>query len=126
MENLLAVVLARAGNIDSARVLIAHWPGRTDNYMAMAALVAVGDTATALDRFERAQPDPSYWAYLHRPEFDALHGNPRYGAAFGGAAANWSGGAMNRTLVTSNSLPATTTPQSSSRARERSQESATS
>lgn len=78
MENLLAMVLARAGNIDSARILIAHWPGRTDNYMAMAALVAVGDTAAALDRFERAQPDPSYWAYLHRPEFDALHGNPRY------------------------------------------------
>lgn len=77
-ENTLAIVLARAGNIDSARALIAHWPGRTDNYMAMAALVAVGDTAAALDRFERAQPDPSYWAYLHRPEFDALHGNRRY------------------------------------------------
>jgi len=78
MENLLALVLARAGHVDSARVLIAHWAGRTDNHMAMAALVAVGDTATALDRFERAQPDPAYWAQLHRPEFDPLHGNPRY------------------------------------------------
>jgi len=31
-----------------------------------------------LDRFERAGPNPAYWTRLHRPEFDALHGNPRY------------------------------------------------
>ncbi len=46
--------------------------------MVMAALVAVGDTAEALDRLERAPPDPATWSLLRRPEFDALHGNPRY------------------------------------------------
>ena len=74
----LAVVLARAGDTAQARAFIAHWPGRTDHWLVMAALVAVGDTAAALDRFKRAQPDPSYWETLHRPEFDVLHDNPRY------------------------------------------------
>jgi hypothetical protein len=27
---------------------------------------------------ERAAPVPYLWAGLRRPEFDALHGNPRY------------------------------------------------
>jgi len=38
----------------------------------------VGDTTAALDRMERASPSPELWAALHRPEFDTLHGNPRY------------------------------------------------
>jgi tetratricopeptide (TPR) repeat protein len=78
LENVLATVLARVGDSTRARALIAHWAGRTDHYMAMAALVAVGDTAEALGRLERASPDPNLWPALHRPEFDALHGNPRY------------------------------------------------
>jgi len=78
MESVLATVLARAGDSSRARALIAHWPGRTDHWLIMAALVAVGDTAAALDRLERASPVPYLWAALRRPEFDALHGNPRY------------------------------------------------
>jgi Flp pilus assembly protein TadD len=78
MENLLAVVLARAGDSARARALIAHWPGRAGHWLVMAALLAVGDTAATLDRFERAPPDPSYWWALHRPEFDALRGSPRF------------------------------------------------
>jgi TolB-like protein/tetratricopeptide (TPR) repeat protein len=78
MEHVLALVLTRAGDSARARALIAHWPGRTDHWLVMAALVAVGDTAAALDRLERAVPNPATWAMLHRPEFDALHGNPRY------------------------------------------------
>jgi adenylate cyclase len=77
-ENMLAIVVARAGDTTRARALIAHWAGRTDNAFIAAALVAVGDTAEALDRLERASPSPDFWAALHRPEFDALHGNPRY------------------------------------------------
>jgi hypothetical protein len=57
---------------------MAHWPGRNEHWLIMAALVAVGDTAAALDRLERASPVPYLWAGLRRPEFDALHGNPRY------------------------------------------------
>jgi TolB-like protein len=78
MESTLATVLARAGDSTRARALISHWPGRTDHWLIMAALVAVGDTAAALDRLERAAPVPYLWAALRRPEFDALHGNPRY------------------------------------------------
>src|SRR5256886_14648774 len=78
MENVLATVLARAGDSAQARALVAHWPGRTEHWLIMAALVAVGDTAAALDRLERASPVPYLWAALRRPEFDALHGNPRY------------------------------------------------
>ena len=78
MESVLATVLARAGDSARARALIGHWPGRTDHWLIMAALVAVGDTAAALDRLERASPVPTLWAALRRPEFDALHGNPRY------------------------------------------------
>jgi len=78
MESVLATVLARAGDSARARALMAHWPGRTDHWLVMAALLAVGDTAATLDRLERALPNPGYWARLHRPEFDVLHGNPRY------------------------------------------------
>lgn len=78
MENVLALVLAHAGDSTRARALIAHWAGRTDHWVVMAALLAVGDTAEALDRLEHAIPDPNLWSSLHRPEFDGLHGNPRY------------------------------------------------
>lgn len=78
MESMLATVLAHAGDSARARALLAHWPGRTDHWLIMAALVAVGDTAAALDRMERASPAPFLWRALRRPEFDALHGNPRY------------------------------------------------
>jgi DNA-binding winged helix-turn-helix (wHTH) protein/TolB-like protein/Flp pilus assembly protein TadD len=78
MESVLAIVLARAGDRARARALMAHWPGRNEHWLIMAALVAVGDTAAALDRLERASPVPYLWAGLRRPEFDALHGNPRY------------------------------------------------
>jgi serine/threonine-protein kinase len=78
MENALAVILARAGDSTRARELIAHWSGRSDHWVVMAALVAVGDAAAALERLQRALPAPNLWAALHRPEFDALHGNPRY------------------------------------------------
>jgi len=78
MESVLAIVLARAGERARARALMAHWPGRNEHWLIMAALVAVGDTAGALDRLERASPVPYLWAGLRRPEFDALHGNPRY------------------------------------------------
>jgi DNA-binding winged helix-turn-helix (wHTH) protein/TolB-like protein/Flp pilus assembly protein TadD len=78
MESVLATVLARAGDSARARALMAHWPGRNEHWLIMAALVAVGDTAAALDRLERASPVPYLWAGLRRPEFDALHGNPRY------------------------------------------------
>jgi DNA-binding winged helix-turn-helix (wHTH) protein/TolB-like protein len=78
MESVLAIVLARAGDSARARALLAHWPGRNEHWLIMAALVAVGDTAAALDRLERASPVPYLWAGLRRPEFDTLHGNPRY------------------------------------------------
>src|SRR6266849_6331780 len=78
MESVLATVLARAGDSARARALMAHWPGRNEHWLIMAALVAVGDTAAALDRLERASPVPYLWAGLRRPEFDALHGSPRY------------------------------------------------
>src|SRR5439155_1489070 len=86
MESVLAIVLAHAGDGSRARALIAHWPGRTDHWLSMAALVAVGDTADALDRLERAPHVPYLWAALRRPEFDALHGNPRYERVL---AASW-------------------------------------
>jgi DNA-binding winged helix-turn-helix (wHTH) protein/TolB-like protein/Flp pilus assembly protein TadD len=78
MESVLATVLAHAGDRARARALMAHWPGRNEHWLIMAALVAVGDTGAALDRAERASPVPYLWAGLRRPEFDALHGNPRY------------------------------------------------
>src|SRR5258705_7075885 len=78
MESVLAIVLAHAGDSGRARALMAHWPGRNEHWLIMAALVAVGDTAAALDRLERPTPVPYLWAGLRRPEFDALHGNPRY------------------------------------------------
>src|SRR6267378_1441016 len=78
MESVLATVLAHAGDSARARALMAHWPGRNEHWLIMAALVAVGDTAAALDRLEHASPVPYLWAGLRRPEFDALHGNPRY------------------------------------------------
>ncbi len=78
MESVLATVLAHAGDSARARALMAHWPGRNEHWLVMAALVAVGDTAAALDRLEHASPVPYLWAGLRRPEFDALHGNSRY------------------------------------------------
>src|SRR5882672_1312826 len=78
MESVLATVLAHAGDSARARALMAHWPGRNEHWLIMAALVAVGDTAAALDRLEHASPVPYLWAGLRRPEFDALHGNSRY------------------------------------------------
>jgi len=44
----------------------------------MAVLLVLGDTAATLDGLERLPPDPSSWWWLHQPEFDGLHGNPRY------------------------------------------------
>ena len=78
MESVLAIVAAHAGDRTRARTLMGHWPGRNEHWLIMAALVAVGDTAAALDRLERASPVPYLWAGLRRPEFDALHGNARY------------------------------------------------
>jgi DNA-binding winged helix-turn-helix (wHTH) protein/TolB-like protein/Flp pilus assembly protein TadD len=78
MESVLATVLAHAGDSSRARALMAHWPRRNEHWLIMAALVAMGDTAAALDRLERASAVPYLWAGLRRPEFDALHGNPRY------------------------------------------------
>lgn len=78
MESVLAIVVAHAGDRTRARTLMAHWPGRNEHWLIMAALVAAGDTAAALDRLERASPVPYLWAGLRRPEFDALRGNPRY------------------------------------------------
>ena len=78
MESVLAIVVAHAGDRARARTLMAHWPRRNEHWLIMAALVAAGDTAAALDRLERASPVPYLWAGLRRPEFDALHGNPRY------------------------------------------------
>jgi Flp pilus assembly protein TadD len=78
VENVLAIVLARAGDTTRARTLIGHWMGRTAHWSVFAAQVAVGDTAAALDGLEAARTDPGYWMVLHFPEFDALHGNRRY------------------------------------------------
>lgn len=77
VENQLAIVLAKAGDTTRARALISHWFWRA-GYWVAAAFLAVGDTAAALDRLERATPDPALWASLYRPELDALHGNPRF------------------------------------------------
>jgi len=78
MESVLATVLAHAGDSARARALMAHWPERNEHWLIMAALVAIGDTDGALERLERASPVPYLWAGLRRPEFDALHGHPRY------------------------------------------------
>src|SRR5439155_1621430 len=58
MESVLAIVLAHAGDGSRARALIAHWPGRPDHWLSMAALVAVADTAHPLDPVERAPHVP--------------------------------------------------------------------
>jgi Flp pilus assembly protein TadD len=78
IENVLAMVLARAGDTTRARALIGHWLGRTAHWSLFAAQLAVGDTAAALDGLEVARTDPGYWMVLHFPEFDDLHENPRY------------------------------------------------
>jgi adenylate cyclase len=78
IENTLALVLARAGDSTRARALIAPRPGRTEAFLTMAVLLALGDTAATLDGLERLPPDPISWWWLHQPEFDGLHGNPRY------------------------------------------------
>ena len=77
MQLVLALALVRAGDSTRARALIAPWSG-ADHWLVLAGLVALGDTAAALDRLEHWTPDPGIWAALHRPEFDVLHGNPRY------------------------------------------------
>jgi adenylate cyclase len=78
VPNFLAIVLARAGDTTRARALIEPWVGRTVHWSVFAALLAVGDTSAALSGIEAATPQPNYWMALHFPEFDALHGNPRY------------------------------------------------
>ena len=77
VEGFLAYAAVRAGDTTRARALLAHWPGRTD-FSIVIGLIALGDTAAALDRLERAAPDPGGWGLLQRPEFDPLHGNPRF------------------------------------------------
>ena len=76
-EGFLAYALARAGDTTRARALLAHWPGRTE-FSVVIGLLALGDTTAALDRLERAPPDPGGWGLLLRPEFDALRGNTRF------------------------------------------------
>ena len=78
MESVLAMVVARTGDTTRARALIPPAIGPFDQMFGAAALLAVGDTAAALDRMERAPPDPAVWAVLQRPWFDALRGNPRF------------------------------------------------
>ncbi|HEY6059729.1 MAG TPA: hypothetical protein VIV10_04020 [Gemmatimonadales bacterium] len=77
MEIVLALVVVRGGDSTRARELIAHWSTAT-HWLVPAGLVALGDTAAALDRLEHWPPDPGIWAALHRPEFDPLHANPRF------------------------------------------------
>ncbi len=77
VEGFLAYAAARAGDTTRARALLAHWPGRTE-FSVVIGLVALGDTAAALDRLERAPPDPGEWGLLLRPEFDVLRGNRRF------------------------------------------------
>jgi TolB-like protein/tetratricopeptide (TPR) repeat protein len=77
VEGFLAYAAARAGDTTRARELLAHWPGRTE-FSIVIGLIALGDTAAALDRLERAPPDPGGWGLLQRPEFDPLRGNPRF------------------------------------------------
>lgn len=52
--------------------------GPLESMYAGAALLAVGDTAAALDRLEHATPDPGTWSLLQWPWFDGLRGNPRF------------------------------------------------
>jgi len=77
MELVLALTLAGTGDSTRARALIASWSG-ADHWLVLAGLVALGDTAAALERLEHWMPDPGIWAALHRPEFDPLHGSPRF------------------------------------------------
>jgi hypothetical protein len=78
MQSVLAMVLARTGDTTRARALIERSAGHYDQSWAGAALLALGDTAAALDRLEHEQPDPGLWSWLQRPQFDALRGNPRF------------------------------------------------
>ena len=77
IEGFLAYAVARGGDTTRARVLLAHWPGHSE-FSIVIGLLALGDTAAALDRLERAPPDPGGWGVLLRPEFDPLRGNPRF------------------------------------------------
>jgi adenylate cyclase len=77
VEGFLAYAAARAGDTTRARALLAHWPGHTE-FSIVIGLIALGDTAAALDRLEQTPPDPGEWGLLERPEFDSLHGNTRF------------------------------------------------
>ena len=77
IEGLLAYAVVRTGDTTRARMLVAHWPGHSE-FSVVLAILALGDTADALDRLERAPPDPGAWGLLQRPEFDALRANPRF------------------------------------------------
>jgi TolB-like protein/tetratricopeptide (TPR) repeat protein len=77
IQLVLALALVRAGDSTRARTLLAPWTG-ADHWLPLAVLVALGDTAAALDRLEHWPPDPGIWSVLHRAEFDPLHGTPRF------------------------------------------------
>jgi TolB-like protein len=77
VEGFLAYAFARAGDTTRARALLAHWPGHSE-FSVIVGLLALGDSVAALDRLERAPPDPGGWGVLQRPEFDPLRRNPRF------------------------------------------------
>jgi len=79
IECTLAIAIAQSGDTARARRLIPQaTTGPLESIYVGAALLAVGDTAAALDRLERATPDPGTWSLLQWPWFDGLRGTPRF------------------------------------------------
>jgi Flp pilus assembly protein TadD len=78
IENVLAIVLAQTGDTTRARTLVGHWVERPDHWLVFAAMVAVGDSEAALEQLEASPPIPGLWSDLHRWQFDALRGSPRF------------------------------------------------
>ena len=78
---MLALALARSGDSTAAQALVAarsRGPLPIYSTGAAAALLALGDTAEALDELERMPLHPGRWGRLRFPEFDVLRGNPRF------------------------------------------------
>lgn len=79
VENTLAIAYAASGDTARARRLIPPaMTGPLEWIYAGAALLAIGDTAAALDRLEHATGDPGSWSLLQWPWFDGLRGTARF------------------------------------------------
>jgi len=83
VECILAAALAQAGDTTRARSIVrrlttAPISDLSPEWCTARAILALGDTAAALDRLDHVPRTALLWVGLRRPEFDALRGNPRF------------------------------------------------